>query len=354
MNGYSEIYNLLIKTAENKASDLHLSVGMPPTLRINGRLIKQANSILTQETMERYISSILNKKQMEFLQKNGDIDVSILVDNHRFRVNIFMQKGLYSAAFRYLYPDISDFESLGLPDVLIDICKQIRGLVLVTGATGTGKSTTLAAMIDWINTHRECHIITLEEPIEYLHRHKKSIVNQREIGEDSKSFSSALRAALRQDPDVILVGEMRDLDSISITITAAETGHLVFSTLHTLGTSNTIDRVIDVFPPYQQQQIRTQLAQALLAVISQQLVPSIDNQKRYVATEVMIATPAIRNLIRENKIHQIGNAILTSGKNGMITMDNSLVELYKSKKISIETALNYAMDTNYIKKALGI
>lgn len=353
MDNFLGIYELLDITAKKKASDLHLSAGIPATCRINGRLVQMNDQVLTPAIIEGYINTLLNSKQLEVLKKNGEVDVSVLANGHRFRINVFRQKGVYSASFRYVIPDISDFKTLGLPDVLVDICNQTRGLVLVTGATGTGKSTTLAAMIDWINQNRDCHIVTLEEPIEYVHNHKRSIVNQREIGADSNSFSAALRAALRQDPDVILVGEMRDLDSISIALTAAETGHLVFSTLHTLGASKTIDRVIDVFPPYQQQQIRTQLAMTIQAVISQQLLPTVDKSSRVVAVEVMVATPAIRNMIRENKIHLINNAILTGGKDGMKTMDNSLLELLKSNRISVETALSHAVDSNYIRKALA-
>lgn len=256
-------------------------------------------------------------------------------------------------AIRMLNPVIKDFKSLGLPMVLEDLCSLKRGLILITGPTGAGKTTTLAAMVDWINTHRDCHIVTLEDPIEYVHVHKKNIVNQREIGYDSLSYANALRAMLRQDPDVILIGEMRDLDSISIALTAAETGHLVLPTLHTIGASKTIDRIIDVFPPFQQQQIRTQLSMVLEAVITQQLITTADGSGRVVATEVMIATPAIKNLIRDNKIHQISNVIQTSGKHFMKSMDMSLLELVKEGKITPEAALAYATDTEYIKRMLS-
>jgi twitching motility protein PilT len=252
-----------------------------------------------------------------------------------------------------LNPIIKDFKALGLPPVLEDLCSLNRGLILITGPTGAGKTTTLAAMVDWINSNRDCHIVTLEDPIEYVHEHKRSIVNQREIGYDSLSYANALRAVLRQDPDVILIGEMRDLDSISIALTAAETGHLVLSTLHTIGASKTIDRIIDVFPPFQQQQIRTQLSMVLQAVISQQLIPTVDGRDRALATEIMITTPAIKNLIRDNKIHQISNVIQTSGKLFMKSMDASLLDLVRENRISIENALAYASDPEYMKRMLS-
>ena len=253
-------------------------------------------------------------------------------------------------ALRIIPLEIPTMQQLGLPSVLSDLTRLPRGLILVTGPTGSGKSTTLATMIDQINRERNVHILTLEDPIEYLHRHQKSIVNQREIGSDSQSFSNALRGALRQDPDVILVGEMRDLDTISIAITAAETGHLVLSTLHTLGAAKTIDRIIDVFPPYQQQQVRVQLASVIQAVISQQLLPKADGKGRVAAHEIMIATPAIRNLIREDKIHQIDTSIQTGGKFRMQTMDSSLVDLYNRGLIRKDIALTQAVNQEEIKK----
>ena len=348
------IYNLIEETVKKKASDLHISVGLPPTCRVNGRLYPLEYKILEPEDTEAFAKEILNRQQMANLKKTGDIDISMSsFEKYRCRLNIFRQKNCYSLAFRMLNPDIYSFEALGLPSVLSDLCSLNRGLILITGPTGTGKTTTLAAMVDWINTNRDCHIVTLEDPIEYVHQHKKSIVNQREIGQDSLSYSSALRAVLRQDPDVILIGEMRDLDSISIALTAAETGHLVLSTLHTIGASKTIDRIIDVFPPFQQHQIRTQLSMVLQGVISQQLLPLSDGSGRVVAAEVMLANSAIRNLIREDKNHQIANVIQTSGEKGMKSMDISLMELIRKGKVSIGDALAYATDPEYMKKMLS-
>lgn len=349
-----DILDLIKAAVDNKASDLHISVGLPATCRVNGRLLPLNDYILKSEDTESMAKDILNDQQFDLLEKNGEVDISFSAHGqYRSRLNIFRQKGCYSMSFRLISLDIQSFEELGLPDVLSDFCLQNRGLVLVTGLTGTGKSTTLAAMIDWINTNRDCHIVTLEEPIEYVHNHKKSIVSQREIGQDCLSYSNALRAVLRQDPDVILIGEMRDLESISIALTAAETGHLVLSTLHTIGSSKTIDRIIDVFPSHQQQQIRTQLSMVLLGVVSQQLIPSADGSGRVAAAEVMTVNSAIRNLIRENKIHQIANVIHTNSKIGMKTMDNSILELYSKGKISAESALNYSIDSDYMKKMLS-
>lgn len=349
-----DINRLIEDTSKRNASDLHMAVGLPPTCRINGRLFPLPYKILEPADTEAFASQLLNDQQMDYLQKTGEIDISMSsYGKYRCRLNIFRQKSFFSLAFRMLNPLIHDFEALGLPTVLNDLCSLNRGLILITGPTGTGKTTTLAAMIDWINTNKDCHIVTLEDPIEYVHQHKKSIVNQREIGQDSNSYASALRAVLRQDPDVILIGEMRDLESIAIALTAAETGHLVLSTLHTIGASKTIDRIIDVFPPFQQHQIRTQLSMVLQAVISQQLLPLSDGTGRVVATEVMLTIPAIRNMIRENKIHQITNAIQTSGKQSMKSMDISLLDLYKRGKITIEDALTYATDPEYMKKILS-
>ena len=256
-------------------------------------------------------------------------------------------------ALRVVASEIPEPDKLGIPKAVIDLYSKTRGLILVTGPTGSGKSTTLASLINIINREREAHILTLEDPIEYLHKHRKSIVNQREIGSDTKSYANALRAALRQDPDVILVGEMRDLETISIAITAAETGHLVLSTLHTIGAAKTIDRIIDVFPPYQQQQIRVQMSSVLQAVISQQLIKRKNLEGRVAAIEVMLATPAISNLIREGKTHQINSIIQTGAKYGMQTMDNAILQLYREGKISRESAIIYAVDTEYVNKMLS-
>lgn len=350
-----DISQLLVTTAEKKASDLHISVGARPTCRINGRLVQIGEASVSDADADSFVESLLTPLQFDILDNKGEYDTSITIhEKYRFRLNVYRQRGQFSLAFRLVNSEIDDFETLGLPKKqLEELCKLTHGLILVSGPTGTGKSTTLAAMVDWINKNRDCHIITLEEPIEYIHYHNKSIVDQREIGIDSMSFQDALRAALRQDPDVILIGEMRDLETISIALTAAETGHLVVSTLHTIGASKTIDRIIDVFPPYQQQQIRVQLAMTLQAVISQQLVPTADANSRIPALEIMMATGAIRNLIRENKTHQIANSIQTNFKAGMKTMDMSLIELCKAGKISIEDAFTYSLEPDAIKKAFS-
>jgi twitching motility protein PilT len=348
-----DIYKLIEEANNLKASDLHISVGLPPVCRVNGNLVQLEYNNFKQEDTELLVNSILNLQQKKLLNSQGEIDISFSSPNHRCRLNIFMQKNCYSMAIRILSPEIKGFKELNLPSIMEDLCSLNRGLILITGPTGTGKTTTLAAMVDWINTHYDYHIVTLEDPIEYIHHHKRSIVNQREIGQDSISYSNALRAVLRQDPDVILIGEMRDLESISIALTAAETGHLVLSTLHTIGASKTIDRIIDVFPPYQQNQIRTQLSMVLQGVISQQLIPLADGTGRIAATEVMMTTGAIRNLIRENKIHQISNVIQTGGIKGMKSMDSSILELIKQNKVNLEDALGYAVDPDHMMKSLS-
>lgn len=349
-----DIHKLIEETAKRHASDLHLSVGLPPVLRVNGRLSLLDYEAIKPNDTENIINSILNEQQKNMLKLQGDIDISFSsFGSYRCRLNVFMQKGCYSLAFRMINTEIKGFAELNLPLVLEDFCSLNRGLILVTGPTGTGKSTTLAAMVDWINNHRDCHIVTLEDPIEYIHHHKKSIINQREIGRDANSYSSALRSVLRQDPDVILIGEMRDLESISIALTAAETGHLVLSTLHTIGAAKTIDRIIDVFPPHQQHQIRTQLSMVLQGIISQQLVPLKNGKGRIAATEIMLATSAINNLIRENKVHQISNVIQTSGIKSMKSMDTSLLELLKQDKIAVEDAIGYSVDPVFMIKQLS-
>lgn len=346
-----ELFDLIKIGTEKNASDIHLTVGVPPIFRINGSLIKYGEEVLRPEDTKKLVQEILNERQFEELNRNGEIDTSFSSPGvGRFRVNAYKQRGSFGAALRIIPLKIPTMEELRLPKVASDLARQPRGLVLVTGPTGSGKSTTLASMIDLINHERSCHILTLEDPIEYLHKHDKSIVNQREIGSDSHSFSNALRAALRQDPDVILVGEMRDLETIGIALTAAETGHLVFSTLHTLGAAKTIDRIIDVFPPHQQQQIRIQFASTIQGIISQQLLQKTDGSGRVAAFEVMIATPAIRNLIREEKSYQIDTAIQTGAKYGMETMDNSILEYYKKGMISRETALNQAFNVELMKR----
>lgn len=346
---------LLKKVIEIGASDLHITVGIPPTARVNGTLVQLTDEKLSTDQTEEYVKFVLTKEQYERYQELGELDFSYALQGiGRFRVNAFKQRGSDAMALRTVAAQVPTLDKLDMPNVLKELTNKTRGLILVTGPTGSGKSTTLAAMINEINQNRSCHIITLEDPIEYLHKHKKSIVNQREVGHDTKSYANALRAALREDPDVILVGEMRDLETISIAITAAETGHLVLSTLHTIGASKTVDRIVDVFPPHQQQQIKVQLSAVLEGVISQQLIKRADGNGRVCAMEIMTATPAIRNLIREGKTHQIDSAVQTGAKFGMKTMDMSLVELYKKGLITYEDALNYSVDRDIVMRLLSI
>ncbi|WP_300383189.1 type IV pilus twitching motility protein PilT [Clostridium sp.] len=343
--------DLLNTTIERGASDLHLTVGLAPTIRVNGKLIKIGTEKLSQKEIKEYSKEILKDKYADY-NEIGEMDISYSISGvGRFRVNVFKQRDSDAIAIRVIALKIPTLTELKHPKVIKELVEKKRGLVLVTGPTGSGKSTTLAAMINEINNNREAHIITLEDPIEYLHKHNKSIINQREIGKDSKSYKNALKAILREDPDVILVGEMRDLETISIAITAAETGHLVFSTLHTIGAAKTIDRIVDVFPPHQQQQIRVQLSAVLQGIVSQQLVPTEDN-KRVAALEVMVTTSGIQNLIREGKSHQIESAIQTGAKYGMKTMDMSLSELYKGKVIGLDTALTHSIDKETIKRIM--
>lgn len=333
-------------------SDIHISVGRPATLRINGELIPINDKILGPEDTKKLVYEVLNKKYINELESKGEIDFSYSSSGAgRYRINAFKQKGNYSMVLRIIPMDIPSIEDLGLPSVCGDLTRLRRGLILVTGPTGSGKSTTLASMIDLINKERKCHILTLEDPIEYFHSHNKSLVSQREVGNDSLSFAAALRSALRQDPDVIMVGEMRDLETISIALTAAETGHLVISTLHTSGTAKTIDRIIDVFPPHQQQQIRVQLSGVLQGVISQILLPKSNNQGRVAAFEIMIANQAIKNLIREDKIYQINSAIQTGAKYKMQTMENSLIDLYRKGIIDKATVISNAINSEQIRKS---
>ena len=344
--------DLLIKTIELGASDLHLTVALPPTIRVNGKFNQIGSEKLLPDYIETFAKEILNDNYAEYLA-NGEFDTSYSLPGiGRFRVNVFKQRNSDAIAIRVIAPKAPTIDELKLPATLKEIVKEQRGLVLVTGPTGCGKSTTLAAMVNEINSTRQGHIVTLEDPIEYLHKHNKCIVNQREIGKDTKSYQSALRAVLREDPDVILVGEMRDFETISVAITAAETGHLVFSTLHTIGAAKTIDRIIDVFPPHQQQQIKIQLASVLKAVVSQQLVETIDGNGRVPSMEIMVTTPGIQNLIREGKTQQIESAVQTGNKYGMRTMDMSLAELCKRGVISQDTAMTYAVDGETLKRLL--
>ena len=347
------IYDILKIAWESKASDVHITVGIPPKMRVNGKLVTLPfDRMLPGDTMEMLLS-IMSESQRARFEERGELDFSYSIPElGRYRVNAFKQRGTVAMALRLVSSEIPAPETLGVPDSVIELYNRKRGLVLVTGPTGSGKSTTLAAIINKANHNRDAHIITLEDPIEYLHKHDLSIVNQREIGLDSQSYANALRAALREDPDIILVGEMRDFETISVAITAAETGHLVLSTLHTIGAASTVDRVIDVFPPHQQQQIRVQLGSVLLAVISQSLIPLATGHGRVAAFEVMHANPAIKNLIRENKTHQIESIIQTSRNMGMQTMDDYIFKLYMENKIDSEQALEFAQKPDVLSKKL--
>ena len=347
------VEEILSKAKEAGASDVHITVGIPPKMRVNGKLITMEGSkLLPSDTMEIAIH-VMNEKQRQHFEECGEVDMSYAIAGEgRYRVNVYKQRGSIAMAFRLVGTSIPSPQELGVPESVVGLYQKKRGLVLVTGPTGSGKSTTLASIIDTVNNNREAHVITLEDPIEYLHQHKKSIVNQREIGLDSNNYAQALRAALREDPDVILVGEMRDFETISTAITAAETGHLVFSTLHTIGAASTVDRVIDVFPPHQQQQIRVQFANVLEAVISQQLIPTVNGDGRVAAFEVLHNNPAVRNLIREGKTHQLASVMQTNRKAGMMTMDDALTQLYHEYKISREMALQFAQDQESIKNKL--
>ena len=347
------IEELLITAKENKASDVHITVGLPPKMRINGILVDMDYPRLLPPDTEAVISTMMSDKRLQQFEELGEIDFSYSIPQiGRYRVNVFHQRGSMAASIRLVSTKIPLPEELGIPKSVVDLYQKKRGLVLVTGPTGSGKSTTLASIIDRINSMREVHVITLEDPIEYLHNHKKAMVNQREVGLDTHSYSNALRAALREDPDVILVGEMRDLETISTAITAAETGHLVLSTLHTIGAASTIDRIVDVFPPHQQQQIRVQLSMVLESVISQQLIPTADKKSRVAAFEVMHTTPAIKNLIREAKSPQINSTIQTSKKLGMQTMDDAIFDLYMKGDIDKENAVSYAQDSQIMEKRI--
>lgn len=349
------IEELLEIAKQNNASDVHITVGIPPKMRVNGELVSMDFPRLLPADTDAILRAVMNQKQVEIMEKKGEVDFSFSIPSlGRYRVNVFHQRGSLAASIRLVATQIPKPEDLGLPKAVIELYKKKRGLVLVTGPTGSGKSTTLASLIDKINDNKSSHIITLEDPIEYLHHHKNSMVNQREIGIDSQNYANALRAALREDPDVILVGEMRDLETIQTAITAAETGHLVFSTLHTIGAASTIDRIIDVFPPHQQQQIRVQLAMVLEGVISQQLIPTSDKHGRVAAFEVMLMNVAIKNLIREGKTFQIDSMIQTGKKYGMCTMDDALYDLVMLNEISVEMALNYAQDRAALEKKINI
>jgi twitching motility protein PilT len=340
-----EIKELLIMAKDKDASDLHLNIGIPPVIRINGKLVRLDLPKLTPEITHDMIYSILNEKQKSNFEKFGELDLSYELENiSRFRVNVFKHRRGEAAAFRLIPEKIKTLSELNLPSILSDFADKEKGLVLITGPTGSGKSTTLASLIDIINKNRYDNLITIEDPIEFIHYHKNCLITQREVGSHTESFASALRSALREDPDVILVGEMRDLETISMALTAAETGHLVFSTVHTISAGETVERIIDVFPPHQQTQVRMQIAGSLLGIVAQALIPTLDGKDRVPALEIMIANSAIRNLIREGKVHQIPSTIQTSKKDGMQSLDQSLKDLVMEEKISQEDAIKKAFD----------
>jgi twitching motility protein PilT len=348
---FSEI---LLEVVRRKASDLHITAGAPPMLRVRGSLVPvEGQQRLTATDTREIVYAILNSSQRQRLETEWQIDFAYSIPGHaRFRVNAYFQRGTIGAAFRLIPAETVPIEKLGLPPVVRDFARRPRGIVLVTGPTGSGKSTTLASLINEINETRDEHIMTIEDPIEFLHRHKKCIINQRELGGDAQSFSLALKAALRQDPDVILVGEMRDMETIGTALTAAETGHLVFATLHTQDAPQTVDRIIDVFPPAQQGQVRAQLAIGLQGIMTQTLVPTADGSSRTVACEILVPTPGVRNLIREGKTHQIYSLIQTGAAHGMQTMDASLAGLVRAGRITQEIAETRSSNVEELRKLI--
>jgi len=348
-----DISDILREVVNKNASDLHLTVGLPPVVRVDGRLETLDMPVLKPNDTRDLIYSILTQDQRQKLETDWEVDLSFsLYGVARFRVNAFFQRGTLSAAFRLIPVAIKSIDELGLPKILHTFVHKPRGLVLVTGPTGSGKSTTLAAIIDEINETRNDHIVTIEDPIEFLHSHKRCVINQREVGADTKAFPIALRSALRQDPDIILIGEMRDLETIQIALTAAETGHLIFATLHTQDCPQTIDRMIDVFPPHQQEQIRVQIAATLEGVVTQQLLPKAGGIGRVAACEVLIATPAVRNLIREGKTHQLYTVMQTGGQYGMQTMNAALADLVRRGEITRELALRRSSMPDELERLL--
>jgi twitching motility protein PilT len=348
--------DILLETLARRASDLHITVGCAPMVRVRGRLTAmEGYPKMSGSDTREVIYSILSNDQRQRLETDWQLDFAYAIPGHaRFRVNAYFQRGSIGAAFRLIPADIISIDDLGLPPIAHEFCKKPRGMVLVTGPTGSGKSTSLAAMIDEINASREEHIMTVEDPIEFLHSHKKCMVNQRELGADAPSFALALRAALRQDPDVILVGEMRDLETISTALTAAETGHLVFATLHTQDAPQTIDRIIDVFPSHQQGQVRVQLSVALQGVMTQQLLPTADGSSRVAAIETLVPTAAVRNLIREGKTHQITSVMQTGSGVGMQTMDAALATLVRTGKITQRQAEQRSSTPDELRRLMGM
>jgi twitching motility protein PilT len=350
-----DFMDILNKAIELQASDIHFTVAMPPILRVRGELLPYGDEPLTPEDTKEICEHLMNDEKKKIFEERGEVDFSWSIPStSRYRVNVYKQRGSYTAALRMINVKIPTVEELRLPAILNTMALKPRGMFLVTGPTGSGKSTTLAAMVGHINNNRKCHVLTIEDPIEYMHKHNKSMINQREVGGDTNSFANALRAALREDPDVILVGEMRDFETISTAISAAETGHFVMSTLHTTTAAQTIDRIIDTFPPHQQQQVRTQLAAIIQGIVCQQLIKTADGSMLVPALEVLIANDAIRNLIREGKNHQIETVLQTNIKNGMMPMDYSLAQLVKSKTIKVEDAYLRCVDPEIFKRYMSM
>ncbi len=351
-----DIQSVFMRRYPEGVSDIHLTPGRKPTVRDNGVLCElEEYPTLTPGDTEAAVRWLLSEQQLNKLEETGEIDLSRYFEcsDTLARINAYRQRGNYAAAVRINHMRIKTMRELSLPeDVLTSKCMLTRGLILVTGPTGVGKSTTMAAMIDWINRHRKGHIVTIEDPIEFFYKHDKCMINQRQIGSDSQTFASALRSVLRQDPDVIVVGEMRDYESIAATLTAAETGHLVISSLHTTGAANTIERIIDVFPPEQQQQVRVQLSSVLQCIVSQQLIPRVDGSGRVLAAEVLLTNPSVRNLILQEKTNQLQNVIFTHSKDGMQSLDANLINLLRRGIISAQSALTYCVDPDYMMREI--
>jgi twitching motility protein PilT len=347
------IRQLLEEMVQKGSSDLHLTVGAPPIFRVDGELVPSNYEVLTPEKTEELVYSLLNDQQKKRFEMEHELDLSFGIPNlSRFRANAYLQRGCVGIAIRTIPFEIKTFKELGLPPVVAELTSRPKGLVLVTGPTGCGKSTTLATMIDTINTTRRSHIVTVEDPIEYVFRHKKCIINQRQVGSDTHTFANALKYVLRQDPDVVMVGEMRDLETISAALTISETGHLTFATLHTNSAYESIERIIDVFPTHQQPQVRAQLAFVVLGVITQSLIPKIRGG-RALSLEIMVATPAIKAMIRDDKIHQVYSLIQAGQKFGMITMNQSLYHLYITRQISLENAFAYSRDVEELERMIA-